>query len=627
MIIGTAGHIDHGKTALVAALTGTDTDRLAEEKARGITIDLGFAYTDLGDGSVTGFVDVPGHERLVHTMVAGAGGIDLALIVIAADDGIMPQTQEHLAILSLLGVTRAVVAITKADLADPPALDELCARISQRLQATPMAGAPVLAVSARSGQGIDALRDLLARQAAETTQRETGQPCRVIIDRSFSIEGAGTVVTGILRAGEVRVGDQLTVSPAGLPVRVRGVRAQNRRVDVAGPGMRVALNLAGVARDQVGRGDAILAPELHAPTDRVDVALHWTHATPFRSGTRARLHVGSAEAEARLVPLGARLPDGAELVQMVLDRPLAVGWGDGFILRDPSASRTLGGGRLLDLRPPARRRATPERHAALRAWALPDHDAALQALLQVPPGHVDQAVFYRDRGLTVAEPGYADILGPPTDRMAFRKGLPEEMQQALTKTLAAYHEANPDLQGMGREALRLSLRPRLPLPVFEALLRDAISAGRIHAEAGFVRLPGHAPQMAPADEALYARIAPELAGQARFRPPRVRDLAGDLGVAEGEVRRVLKLAARLGRVDQIARDHFFLRATTAEMAAMIRDLSDAGSEGWFTAPAFRDRTRNGRKVAIEILDFFDRLGLTLRRGDLRRVNPHRAHLF
>ncbi len=628
MIVGTAGHIDHGKTALIRALTGVDADRLAEEKARGITIDLGFAYTDLGDGSTTGFVDVPGHERLIHTMVAGAGGIDLALIVVAADDGIMPQTREHLAILSLLGVTRAVVAISKADLADADRIVALGAQIAAVLAPTPMAGAPVLAVSARSGQGIAALRAQLAQAAGDTARRDASGPARLIVDRSFTMDGAGTVVTGFLRAGTVAVGDQLLISPSGQAARVRGLRAQNRPVAQAGAGMRVALNLAGPSKDQVGRGDVVLAPGLHAPTDRVDAMLRWIAPTPLRSGLRARLHVGTAEAEVRIVPLNADAPGGA-LVQLVLDRPLALGWGDAFILRDGSGNRTLGGGRLLDLRPPARRRAVPERHAALGAMALADPAAALTALLDIAPWYLALDPFLRDRALGPGADlaGDAVILGPAGARVALSPDRMAALQDQMDQVLAAHHAENPDLPGLGQEALRLTLTPRLPVPGFAALLRAGADGGRIALDAGFVRLPGHAPRMSPEDEALFARILPLLGGEARFRPPRVRDLAEDLAVPEPEIRRLMKLAARLGRVDQIARDHFFLRPVTAEMAAIVRDLSAGAADGWFAAPGFRDRVQNGRKVAIEILDFFDRLGLTLRRGDLRRVNPHRADLF
>ncbi|TKW66226.1 MAG: selenocysteine-specific translation elongation factor [Paracoccus denitrificans] len=627
MIVGTAGHIDHGKTALVRALTGTDTDRLAQEKARGITIELGFAYADMGDGSMTGFVDMPGHERLIHTMISGAGGIDVGLIAIAADDGIMPQTREHLQILGLLGIKRAIVAITKSDLADTGRLNVLHNDITAELTDGPLAGAQIIPVSAQTGQGIAALRDALASAAAGLDARTGEGAFRMVIDRVFMLDGVGTVVTGTVLSGQVRAGDQLLVSPSGLPCRVRSLREHNQPAGIANAGARVALNLAGVSRDDIHRGDMAVDPWLHAPTARVDVLLDWVDATPFATNTRARLHSGATHAAARLVDLGAG-PDGGHLVQAVLDRPLALGWGDRFILRDPSAARTVGGGLVLDLHPPANRRATPERRAVLQAQRLTDPGTALAALLQVAPFHVNLDGFLRARSLGSAEgvTGAAVVLGQ-SPRIAIQPDRLAVLISELQTTLAAFHDVNPDIQGMGREALRLSLVPRLPKQAFTFLLQAQAEVGTVALEGGFVRLPHHAPKMSSEDEALYARVAPELGGTARYRPPRVRDLAASLGYDEREIRRMMRLAARLGRVDQIARDHFFLRSTTSEMADMARDLSAAADDGWFSAPAFRDRMDNGRKVAIQILDFFDRQGLTLRRGDMRRINPHRADLY
>ncbi|MFC3571478.1 selenocysteine-specific translation elongation factor, partial [Paracoccus simplex] len=375
MIVGTAGHIDHGKTALVKVLTGTDADRLAEEKARGITIELGFAYADLGGGRVTGFVDVPGHEKFVHTMLAGAGGIDLALLVVAADDGIMPQTREHLAILDLLGITRGLVALTKADLAEPARIVALTAEIAALLAPTGLAGAPVFPVSSLTGAGIAALRAALAEAEAQTATRATGARFRMAVDRSFTLAGAGTVVTGTVLSGRVAAGDHVTVSPSGLAARLRGIHAQNRKADAGLAGQRCALNLAGegVTREAIHRGDVVLDPALHAPTQRIDVNLRVLDSEPKPLATwfPARLHLGAAETGARIVPLEGPIAPGATgLAQIVLDRPVAAAWGERFILRDTSARRTIGGGSLIDLRPPARRRARPERLALLRAMAL-----------------------------------------------------------------------------------------------------------------------------------------------------------------------------------------------------------------------------------------------------------------
>ena len=383
MIVGTAGHIDHGKTALVKALTGVDADRLKEEKVRGITIDLGFAYADLGAGRVTGFVDVPGHERLVHTMLAGAGGIDFALLVVAADDGPMPQTAEHLAILDLLGLIRGAVALTKADLADSDRRAAVTGAIRAMLAPTGLRDAPVLPVSARTGEGLAALAALLAAAERDTRARTTAGLPRLPVDRVFTLAGAGTVVTGTFVSGRVAVGDHVVVSPAGLAARVRGIHAQNAETAEATAGQRCALNLAGegVTREAILRGDVVLSPALHAPTKRIDAELRLlaSEAKPLAAGTAARLHLGPAEVGVRIAPLDPPLAPGMTgFVQLVLDAPVAAAALDRFVLRDVSARRTMGGGRLLDLRAPSRKRRAPERLALLAAAREPEPARAVE---------------------------------------------------------------------------------------------------------------------------------------------------------------------------------------------------------------------------------------------------------
>lgn len=632
MIVGTAGHIDHGKTALVKALTGTDADRLAEEKARGITIELGFAYVDLGGGTITGFVDVPGHERFVHTMLAGAGGIDFALLVIAADDGIMPQTHEHLAILHLLGISRGVVALTKSDLVDPARLDLVTNEINELLSETGLSSAEVIPVSSITGQGIDDLRRVLSEAEAQTLKRADDGRFRMLVDRSFTLPGAGTIVTGTVPGGRVAVGDQVRLSPSGRVARVRSIHAQNQKSETGVAGQRCALNLTGdsIARDVITRGDVVLDPALHAPSARIDASLTilTTEPKPITTWFPARLHLGAASVSARIVPLEGQIQPGTSgLVQLVLDQPVAAAVGDRFILRDVSARRTIGGGALIDLRAPPRKRTRPERLAQLRAAALPDPAQALHRLAETS-GLVDLASFGRDRALS---PAQLDAAAATLARIEPAYGiLPatlEALRKQATETLANFHAENADLQGVSREWLRLRLTPRLPKDAFIAFLKAEAERGTIVLEGAFLRLPGHVLRLSPEDEALYDQIAPQLGGDARFRPPRVRDFATEMGEEESELRRILRMAARQGRVDQIAKDHFFLRATVEEMADLARTLSAQAPDGWFAAPAFRDHLQNGRKVAIEILDFFDRHGLTLRRGDLRRINPHRADLF
>lgn len=391
MIVGTAGHIDHGKTSLVRALTGVDTDRLKEEKARGISIELGYAYTPLPDGEVLGFIDVPGHEKLIHTMAAGAVGIDFALLVIAADDGIMPQTREHLAILSMLGVRRGVVALSKADRVDAARLAAVTQEISQWLANTPFAEAETVPVSATTpgDTGVAALREQLTQAAqalhsSGNAARREDALFRLAVDRVFTLAGHGTVVTGTAFAGTVRVGDNLTVMPQGLPVRVRSVHAQNRSVEAGRAGERCALNLAGVERDQLRRGNWIVAAGLPGPSTHVDVELHWLEdSAPLTQWFPLHVHVGTTHGQARTVLLeGDTLaPGGAMRVQLVFDTPVCTMPGDRFIVRNPQATATVGGGRVLDPAAPERRRRSAARLAWLDAVARALDGEGLDALL------------------------------------------------------------------------------------------------------------------------------------------------------------------------------------------------------------------------------------------------------
>lgn len=629
MIVGTAGHIDHGKTALVRALTGVDADRLKEEKARGITIELGFAYADVGGGGVTGFIDVPGHERLIHTMVAGAGGIDFALLVVAADDGIMPQTREHLAILDLLGVSRGAVALTKCDVAREARRQTLISELDELLHGTTLAGSPIVPLSAVTGEGIASLRAILAEAERSTALRQNSGRLRLPVDRAFSLAGVGTVVTGTVFSGEVAVGDEVAISPSGLMARVRSIHAQDASVERGVEGQRCALGLVGsrVEPSLISRGDIVVEPGLHAPTDRIDAELRIlpSEERPLAEVVPAHLHTGANEVGARVVPLdGPIAPGGSGLVQFVLARPVAAAVLDRFILRNAAAGRTVGGGRFLDLRAPNRRRRSSERIAYLHAAAAVDPAEAVSRLLAVEPKFVDLQNFARDRALAAVEAERAAGAAARLGTFLLSPETLERLRTSVGEALAGFHAESPDLQGLGRERLRLAVTPRLPEREFATFLREEADAGRAVLEGAFVRLPGHEVRLSAADESHWWRFERELGGDERFRPPRVRDISGALGVDERDVRRILKLCARAGRVDQVAHDHFFLRATTAEM---VRIAVEVAGDGWFSAASFRDRMNNGRKVAIQVLDFFDRHRVTLRKGDLRRINPRRVDLF
>lgn len=639
MIIGTAGHIDHGKTALVRALTGVDTDRLKEEKDRGISIELGFAYMAVEGAETIGFVDVPGHEKFIHTMLAGAGGIDFVLLVVAADDGVMPQTREHLAIVDLLGIEHGVVAITKTDLVTEDRLAEVEQAIRDELAGTALAEATIVPVSAVSGKGLASLRAEILGASLRFTRRQTAGRFRLAVDRSFTIQGVGTVVTGTVLSGQVSVEDHVTVSPSGLKARVRSIHAQNRQSEIGRAGDRCALNLVGpdVTKAAVGRGDMVCEPAMHAPTSRIDATLRVLGSEPKPIGHwfPVRLHHASVEVGARIVLLADEpaAPGTRARVQLVLDRPIAAAAGDRYVVRDTSARRTIGGGRFLDLRAPARKRRTQERMAQLDALSLSEARQTIEALLTAPPFLVDIGAFARDRALAMAEAqALAQSLGLvqlTSDAATLAMSLQswEKLRSDILARLKAFHAENPDLLGKGIEQLRTALQLRLPAPAFRVALQALVTSGEIVVDGAWVRLAEHRVTMSLADERLWRQIEPLLGGTARFRPPRVREIAGVLAVPEAQARRLLKLGSRMGKVHEVAHDHFFLRQTIAEMVAIIAEIGASGEGGWFTAMQFRDRIENGRKVAIQILDFFDRHSVTLRRGDLRRLNRSRLDFF
>jgi selenocysteine-specific elongation factor len=626
MIIGTAGHIDHGKTALVKALTGIDADRLAEEKRRGITIDLGYAYTD-----AFGFVDVPGHERFVHTMLAGASGVDAALLVVALNDGVMPQTREHVQILQLLGIDRGVVALTKSDLA--PARDaEVASQVNALLQKTALASAPLLPVSAVTGAGIEALRAALLSLGPR--QRDAELYPRLAIDRAFTLAGAGLVVTGTLVSGRIRVDDRLMLSPPGIELRVRGLHAQNRPAEQAAAGQRAALNVTGprLSKDAVTRGDWVLHPAVHAPTTRFDVRLTLLaeESRALRADAPVHLHLGAAHVTARVAALDAERiePGSTVLARLTLDRPIGALACDRLVLRDATATRTIGGGVVIDPFPPRRGRRAPERLAQLTALDQPDPADALRALLALAPGWTERVVYVRSRNLSpavqqsvqAAAPAVAvaDLLMAPTTLDALRDG--------VTQRLAVHHAAAPDQPGLQFERLRMTTPGRPSVAAFRAVIESLFRSGAVEQDGPWLRLATHRAILSVHDERVWQQ-ARELIAAERFRPPRTRDLARALSVPEAAMRAALKRVHRMGRLIEVAPDQYFLSETVAEMAGIAAAIAEVGPAGTLTAAEFRDRLANGRKVAIQVLEFFDRAGVTVRVGDERRVRTDRLGMF
>ncbi|SAK75553.1 selenocysteine-specific translation elongation factor SelB [Caballeronia hypogeia] len=620
MIVGTAGHIDHGKTTLVRALSGVDTDRLKEEKARGISIELGYAYVPLQDGGVLGFIDVPGHEKLVHTMAAGACGIDFALLVIAADDGVMPQTREHLAILELLGVARGAVAVTKCDRVDESRVREVHAQVEALLAHSPLRGAALFDTDATKANdaGVAALDAHLRNAATHGQARRDDGFFRLAVDRVFTLAGQGTIATGTVFAGRVNAGDTLALAPrapGSEPVRVRSIHAQNRAAQTGHAGERCALNLSGIERDALSRGDWLVDARLARASERLDVELilagdaqlTLTHWAPLH------VHLGTTHRVAHVALLGAdTLAAGqAARVQLVFDQPVGALPGDRFIVRNAQASRTIGGGRVLDPFAPARKRRTPQRRAWLDALAAMLDTGRVDALFEQAPYGLPRSLIEHLCGMpaaSIALPGDLRIVPSQEDALLIAATHWRALHTRLLDALAAFHEHFPDEQGPDAARLRRMAAPLAPDTLWRALVDDAVTQGAIAKSGPWLHLPSHAVTLNEREETLARAVLASIEN-GRFDPPWVRDLASAHGVAEDDMRRLLRKLARRGDVYQVVRDLFYCRASIGALARLVADEAQAHG-GVLGAAAFRDASALGRKRAIQILEFFDRVGYT-----------------
>jgi selenocysteine-specific elongation factor len=614
MIIGTAGHIDHGKTTLVKALTGVDTDRLPEEKARGITLDLGYAYTD---GGLLGYVDVPGHEKLVHTMLAGATGIDFLLLVVAADDGPMPQTREHLAIASLLGIARGAVALTKIDAVTDDRLVAVQDEITGLLNGGRLSGTPIFPVATTRGDGVAALREHLLEAAHAQGEVRVQGGFRLAIDRAFTLPGIGLIVTGTAFSGRIAVGDTVLLTPPGRSARVRSLHVQNQPAQEGHAGQRIAINLAGgLEKAEISRGMWIVAPGLHRPVQRFQCELRALE--DLRHWMPVHVHLGAADVTGRLALLeGDTLEAGTTgLAEIVLDKALGVVAHDRFILRDQSAIRTLGGGRVLDIFPPTRHKRAPERLAMLRLLADDDPAPALHRALQREPAGVDLDRYAANRNLSEAGVLWQDlglvIVEDAGRRIGFLPVAWQELGARLLAVLAAEHDKAPEMIGVERDRLRRLTLPTLGRAAFDRQVAGLQADGRIAQTGGWLHQPGHRAMLSASDVELWGALRPRH-DAVPFQPPRVRDVARASGIAEEKLRALMKRVARVGQVYPVALDHYFTAEAIAELAAQVDAL--CAREGVARAAALRDAVGGGRKVAIQILEFFDRVGYTRRVRD------------
>ena len=629
-VIGTAGHVDHGKSTLVHALTGIDPDRLREEKEREMTIDLGFAWLTLPSGEAVGIVDVPGHRDFIENMLAGVGSIDAALFVVAADEGVMPQTREHLAILDLLEVSTGVVALTKLDLAESEDWVELViADVSETLEGTVLKDAPIIPVSARTGEGLPELVAALQDILATVEPRQDQGRARLPVDRVFSISGFGTVVTGTLIDGHIEVGQEVEVLPQGLRARVRGLQTHKQRVNQAAPGSRVAANLSGVGKADLKRGDVVTTSGWLHPTVLVDVQLRYLSDAqrPLRHNTQLKLFTGAAETLARVRLLGQDTlePGESGWAQLRLRDAVAVTKGDRFIVRIPSPPSTVGGGIVVDSNPGRRyRRFRPEVLERLETLArgTPD-EILLQTIERRGPSLIRDVVSAS--GLAEAAPDalqhvlerkQAVLLGPQSDsyppitsrRLLVSHKWWADIVDQLSSQLAAYHRRFPLRAGMPREALRSGLK--LEAKVFNGVLARAAGEGLVQEEGAFVWLSSHTVRLSSKQRDAVDELLTRFRRQPTITPSVKESIA-----AVGE--EVLGLLTSRGDLNQVSGEVVFLPETYREMVTRIR--SHIENQGSITLAQTRDLFGTSRKYAQAILEHLDEVGITKREGDARTL--------
>ncbi len=626
MIIGTAGHIDHGKTALIKRLTGIDTDRLPEEKRREMTIELGFAHFDLEGLGRVGIVDVPGHERFIHTMVAGATGIDLVLLVVAADDGVMPQTREHLDIVSLLGIERGVVALNKVDLVDEARVQAVTEEIHAVLHDTPLHTAPIVPVSAQTGEGVESLRQELVNVLKEVKARQVADYFRLAVDRVFVMPGFGPVVTGTVASGQVKKGDHLTLLPGGKRVRVRGIQAHNESVEAISAGGRCALNLAGVDKEALQRGMMVCDPRLQRVAHTVDVSLSLVPGLGRipKSHQRVRFHSGTAETFARLVWLGDETPapGQAGLAQLRLEQAVPLLYGDRFIVRNETAQHTLGGGVVLD--PFAQRRGVHQpghldrlarlrrinQEQSLNLWleargANGWHLSELAEQLAELPDTLEQRLKVRTDVWRVEASG---------DAWVVLKHEVEALLPRLLSTIDEYLQEHPRVTAMPHATLHARVCPRLEAAVFRTLVDRLVAEGKVESTAEGLRPVGHQQRFTAAELELAVRVEATLAFRGK-PPPKLEALASAVGQSVSGLVSFLGELERASRVVQVARGVYLTQRDLEDWQQ--RALASIQTHGSMTLARFRDEIGCGRELAMQVLEYLDRIGVTRREGNTR----------
>ncbi len=627
-IIGTAGHIDHGKTSLIKALTGQDTDRLKEEKERGISIDLGFAHLDLPDGTQVGVVDVPGHERFIKNMLAGAHGIDLVLFTVAADDGVMPQTEEHLDIVHLLGVKMAIFAITKADLVPPAKIQEVEEEIKILTLGTLLEAAPIIPVSSVTGQGLSDLKELISQKLKSGDKPVPSGYFRLPVDRAFVMQGHGVVVTGTALSGEVRTGDHVRCLPGGELFRVRSLQVHGRSVDVAGWGQRVALNLSGPERASIERGQVICHEKLSLTSDRFDAFLEVRPAAAkgIKNHQRIRVHLGTAERLAKIILLGGEDKVGAKdstYCQITLSEPLLALRNDHFIVRDETARKTLAGGIVIHPWARKHKRREPELKSRLESLHRGDMTSLTESFLNesddfaLPLESIHQFLNLQEENVRHLDQIISlRAFNAEGERVYTTDAKWQRLKETFVALLKEFHKTHPLVPGMDMEELRRKLPYVLSAKIFRAVVDTLLSDKIIAKEENLLRAAEHRVQIGSQEKSLMDRIK-RILGEQPMSPPELKEIEKQLGVGRNKLNEVIRLLERDGSVIRVTTDLYYLSATVDRVRAVLKKYLADKSE--VSAASFRDLIGSSRKYTIPLLEYFDREGVTVRIGDIRRL--------
>lgn len=645
LVIATAGHVDHGKTSLVGHLTGVDTDTLAEEKARGLTINLGYAYLhfknpeDAATDYTLGFVDVPGHTDFINNMLAGVGAVDAAILVVAADDGIMPQTREHLAILDLLGISNGLVAITKTDRVDQDRLDQVNADINELLEPTNLSGAPLFPVSNISGDGISDLGDHLKSLLTDTEHaiNDTGKHYfRYLIDRCFSVKGIGTVVTGSVKAGSSTVDDTLLHTGSGDPVRVKAYRLDSSNMETIYQGQRAAANI-NLDLDKVARGDWLIDAAIYQPIHRFDATLNFIDPSfKPRSSAHYHLHMGASH---RIVTLRHLGDSGESFHQLNSNESLIAHHGDRFILRDPASRYTLGGGTVVDIFVPRRKRSSEERLRNLQCLSQ-NSQLALQSLLDIDPTGINLDQFSLCRNLTtksidellaeLAESGLKFLLiGSDARSMGIlihRKHF-DSATKRIQSEIQSFHKTNSNKQGISEPALSKQLKYSGAHTLLHAILDQLINDKLIKKNGTLLHLPEHRTALSAEEETFLAKVRPLLIKAGNI-PPRTRELVEMTGIDLKLLEKILKDTAKAGSLIRVADNRHYLPETILQLADFTEKIaSTTDSDAGFSVIDFRDASGIGRNLCIELLEYFDHIGFTRRDGNSRFIRTEKENIF